>query len=136
MTLRVTPAVAVSSERRVLAVASARDVEACRVALAENGDGLFPCADLSCLLAELGNGAECLLLTDDVAGGEDTHPAYLQLDHLADELPPTEHAAVLLRYGYDLDYAEIGAALGSSEDAARQAASSGIRRLRRKEGHA
>jgi RNA polymerase sigma factor (sigma-70 family) len=65
---------------------------------------------------------------------EDSQPAYLELDHLADELPPTEHAAVLLRYGYDLDYAEIGAALGSSEDAARQAASSGIRRLRRKEG--
>jgi len=67
---------------------------------------------------------------------EDAQPVHLQLDHLADELPPTEHAAVLLRYGYDLDYAEIGAALGSSEDAARQAASSGIRRLRRKEGGA
>lgn len=76
-----------------------------------------------------------LLLGEEVAA-EDSQPAYLQLDHLADELPPTEHAAVLLRYGYDLDYAEIGAALGSSEDAARQAASSGIRRLRRKEGKA
>jgi RNA polymerase sigma factor, sigma-70 family len=70
----------------------------------------------------------------DEGATEDTQPAYLQLEHLADELPPTERAAVLLRYGYDLDYAEIGTALGSSEDAARQAASSGIRRLRRKEG--
>jgi RNA polymerase sigma-70 factor (ECF subfamily) len=77
-----------------------------------------------------------VLLGEEDAGTEDAHPAYLQLDHLADELPPTEHAAVLLRYGYDLDYAEIGAALGSSEDAARQAASAGIRRLRRKEGQA
>jgi RNA polymerase sigma factor (sigma-70 family) len=65
---------------------------------------------------------------------EDSRPAYLELEHLADELPPAERAAVVLRYGYDLPYAEIGAALGSSADAARQAASSGIRRLRRKEG--
>jgi RNA polymerase sigma factor (sigma-70 family) len=68
------------------------------------------------------------------AGSEDSPPAYLELEHLADELPPAERAAVVLRYGYDLPYSEIGAALGSSADAARQAASSGIRRLRRKEG--
>ena len=65
---------------------------------------------------------------------EDARPAYLELEHLAEELPPAERAAVVLRYGYDLPYSEIGAALGSSEDAARQAASSGIRRLRKKEG--
>jgi DNA-directed RNA polymerase specialized sigma24 family protein len=46
-------------------------------------------------------------------------------------LPPTERAAVVLRYGYDLPYAQIGDALGSSEEAARAAASSGVRRLRR-----
>jgi RNA polymerase sigma factor (sigma-70 family) len=63
----------------------------------------------------------------------DGRPAYAQLEHLADVLPPTERAAVVLRYGYDLDYAEIGAALGSNAAAARQAASSGIRRLRQKE---
>ena len=40
---------------------------------------------------------------------------------------------MVLRYGYDLDYADIGAALGSNATAARQAASSGIRRLRKKE---
>jgi RNA polymerase sigma factor (sigma-70 family) len=65
---------------------------------------------------------------------EDARPAYLELEHLAEQLPPTERAAVVLRYGYDLPYAEIGADLGSSADAARQAASSGIRRLRGKEG--
>jgi RNA polymerase sigma factor (sigma-70 family) len=64
---------------------------------------------------------------------EDGRPAYAQIEHLAAELPPTERAAVVLRYAYDLDYEDIGAALGSSSDAARQAASSGIRRLRRKE---
>jgi RNA polymerase sigma factor (sigma-70 family) len=58
-------------------------------------------------------------------------PAYRELEHLTGELPPTERAAVVLRYGYDLPYAQIGAALGSSEDAARAAASSGVRRLRR-----
>jgi RNA polymerase sigma-70 factor (ECF subfamily) len=62
----------------------------------------------------------------------DARPAYAELAHLADDLPRTERAAVVLRYGYDLDYADIAQALGSSEDAARQAASSGVRRLRRK----
>jgi RNA polymerase sigma factor (sigma-70 family) len=65
---------------------------------------------------------------------EDGAPAYAELAFLADELPPTERAAIVLHYGYDLPYAEIGAALGSSADAARAAASSGIRRLRKKEG--
>ena len=62
---------------------------------------------------------------------DDSRPAYAEIEHLADGLPPTERAAVVLRYGYDLPYAEIGAALGSSEEAARAAASSGVRRLRR-----
>jgi RNA polymerase sigma factor (sigma-70 family) len=70
----------------------------------------------------------------DGPGEELERPAYRQLEHLTGELPPKERAAVVLRYGYDLPYSEIGAALGSSADAARQAASSGIRRLRRKEG--
>jgi RNA polymerase sigma factor (sigma-70 family) len=63
----------------------------------------------------------------------DARPAYAELEHLAGELPRTERAAVVLRYGYDLAYADIAAALGSTEDAARQATSSGVRRLRRKE---
>ncbi len=62
---------------------------------------------------------------------EERRPAYAELEHLADGLPPKERAAVVLRYGYDLEYADIAFALGSSEEAARQAASSGVRRLRR-----
>ena len=63
--------------------------------------------------------------------------AFRELEHLTDGLPPTERAAVVLRYGYDLPYAQIAEALGSSEDAARAAASSGVRRLRREhERHA
>ena len=57
-------------------------------------------------------------------------PAYAELEHLTDNLPPTERAAVVLRYAYDLPYAAIAAALGSSPEAARQAASAGVRRLR------
>jgi RNA polymerase sigma factor (sigma-70 family) len=66
------------------------------------------------------------LFTHDIA------PAFEELADLAGHLPPKEKAAVVLRYGYDLDYAQIGAALGSSEAAARQAASAGVRRLRRR----
>jgi len=62
----------------------------------------------------------------------DGEPAYAELAHLAGDLPPKEKAAVVLRYGYDLPYVDIGAAIGSSPDAARQAASSGVRRLRRR----
>ena len=55
-----------------------------------------------------------------------------ELRELTNGLPPKERAAVVLRYGYDLSYADIGDALGSTSDAARQAASAGVRRLRRK----
>ncbi len=64
---------------------------------------------------------------------DDERPVYAELEHLAGGLPPTERAAVVLRYGYDLSYDDIGAALGSNAEAARAAASSGVRRLRRKE---
>ena len=74
-------------------------------------------------LAELPDG--------ELAGDELRLPVFRELEHLTDGLPPTERAAVVLRYGYDLPYAEIGAVLGSSEEAARAAASSGVRRLRR-----
>jgi RNA polymerase sigma factor (sigma-70 family) len=63
----------------------------------------------------------------------DERPDYEELQELTQGLPPKERAAVVLRYGYDLDYGQIGAALGSSPEAARQAASSGVRRIRRKE---
>jgi RNA polymerase sigma factor (sigma-70 family) len=61
---------------------------------------------------------------------EDGRPAYAQIEHLAGDLPPTERAAVVLRYAYDLAYDDIALALGSTPEAARQAASSGVRRLR------
>jgi RNA polymerase sigma factor (sigma-70 family) len=65
-------------------------------------------------------------------GAEDGRPAYEELAELTDGLPPTERAAVVLRYGYDLSYDQIADAIGSSPAAARQAASTGVRRLRRR----
>jgi RNA polymerase sigma factor (sigma-70 family) len=62
---------------------------------------------------------------------EDVRPAAEELAPLTDGLPPKERAAVVLRYGYDLDYDTIAAAIGSNEQAARQAASAGVRRLRK-----
>jgi RNA polymerase sigma-70 factor (ECF subfamily) len=63
---------------------------------------------------------------------EDGRPAYEDLGELTSGLPPKERAAVVLRYGYDLTYDQIAAALQSTPVAARQAASSGIRRLRKR----
>jgi RNA polymerase sigma factor (sigma-70 family) len=63
----------------------------------------------------------------------DEQPTHGELMDMTRELPRKERAAVVLRYGFDLSYAQIGAALGSSPEAARQATSSGVRRLRRKE---
>ncbi|MDQ2985012.1 MAG: RNA polymerase sigma factor [Actinomycetota bacterium] len=63
---------------------------------------------------------------------EDGDPPHAELRDLTDDLPPKERAAVVLRYGYDLSYADIAAAIGSNEVAARQAASSGVRRIRKR----
>jgi RNA polymerase sigma factor (sigma-70 family) len=62
----------------------------------------------------------------------DSRPAYAELADLTDGLGPKERAAVVLRYGYDLSYDQIASALGSSQDAARQATSTGVRRIRRR----
>jgi RNA polymerase sigma factor (sigma-70 family) len=70
-------------------------------------------------------------LAEDAIWHEDARPAFEELAPLTDGLPPTERAAVVLRYGYDLGYDEIGDALGTSDGAARQAASAGVRRLRK-----
>jgi RNA polymerase sigma factor (sigma-70 family) len=66
------------------------------------------------------------------SASSDTRPAYTELAELTDGLGPKERAAVVLRYGYDLSYDQIASALGSSPDAARQATSTGVRRIRRR----
>jgi RNA polymerase sigma factor (sigma-70 family) len=45
-------------------------------------------------------------------------------------LPAKQRAAVVHRYVLDLDYRQIGERMGTSEEAARQNVSAGLRRLR------
>ena len=66
------------------------------------------------------------------AASADSPRAYDELADLTDGLGPKEKAAVVLRYGYDLSYDQIASVLGSSPDAARQATSTGVRRIRRR----
>jgi RNA polymerase sigma-70 factor (ECF subfamily) len=67
----------------------------------------------------------------DVAVDDELSPIS-SLEDMTRELPRTERAAVVLRYGYDLTYDQIAAALDSTPAAARQAASTGVRKLRRR----
>ncbi|MDQ4040984.1 MAG: RNA polymerase sigma factor [Actinomycetota bacterium] len=53
-----------------------------------------------------------------------------ELWRLVRELPPRQRGAVALRFVADLSHAEIGAALGCSQDAARQNVHEGLKRLR------
>jgi RNA polymerase sigma factor (sigma-70 family) len=46
------------------------------------------------------------------------------------DLPPKQRSAVLLRFVGDLSHREIGAAIGSSEDAARRSVADGLAKLR------
>jgi RNA polymerase sigma factor (sigma-70 family) len=46
-------------------------------------------------------------------------------------LPPKQRVAIVHRFVLDLAYAEIGERMGTSEEAARQNVSAGLRRLRR-----
>jgi RNA polymerase sigma factor (sigma-70 family) len=46
------------------------------------------------------------------------------------DLPPKQRAAVVQRYVLDLSHAEIGRALGCSEDAARRNVHEGVKKLR------
>jgi RNA polymerase sigma factor (sigma-70 family) len=46
------------------------------------------------------------------------------------ELPDKQRAALLLRYAADLSHAQVAAALGCSEEAARRSAHEGLKRLR------
>lgn len=71
--------------------------------------------------------------TEELAetGVHDPPSPTTELAELTDGLGPKERAAVVLRFGYDLSYEQIAAALDSSPAAARQATSTGVRRIRR-----
>jgi RNA polymerase sigma factor (sigma-70 family) len=61
---------------------------------------------------------------DRVGAGDD------QLWRAVGALPPKQRAAVALRYGADLGYAEIAGALECSREAARRSVHEGLKRLR------
>ena len=49
----------------------------------------------------------------------------------ARDLPASQREALLYRFAADLPYSDVAAALGTSEEAARQRVSEGIRQLRK-----
>lgn len=61
---------------------------------------------------------------------EDVPPADHELWAAVRSLPAKQAEALALRYAGDLAYAEVGAAMGGSEDAARQNVRQGLRKLR------
>ena len=46
-------------------------------------------------------------------------------------LPPRQRAAVALRFAADLSHRDVGAAMGTTEEAARRSAADGLKRLRK-----
>jgi RNA polymerase sigma factor (sigma-70 family) len=66
----------------------------------------------------------------EVAGAEAAMPEPALWEDVR-RLPPKQRAAVVHRYVADLDYAEIGAVMGTSAEAARRNVHEGITRLRK-----
>jgi RNA polymerase sigma factor (sigma-70 family) len=62
---------------------------------------------------------------------QDGRPESLDVWHAARELPAAQREALLYRFAADLPYSDVAVALGTSEEAARQRVSEGIRRLRK-----
>jgi RNA polymerase sigma factor (sigma-70 family) len=71
-----------------------------------------------------------------VAGSEAPAEPGGDLWTLVRSLPAKQRTAVALRYLADLSHAEIAAAMGTSEDAARRSVFEGLRRLRERVGAA
>jgi RNA polymerase sigma factor (sigma-70 family) len=62
---------------------------------------------------------------------EDGRPDHPEVWGAARELPAAQREALLYRFAADLSYRDVADALGTSEEAARQRVSEGIRRLRK-----
>lgn len=70
-------------------------------------------------------------LVVEPAAPEGPEPADDGLWRKVGTLPTKQRTAIVQRFALDLAYAEIGARMGISEEAARQNVSAGLRRLRR-----
>ena len=64
-------------------------------------------------------------------GESDAHREEPELWRAVRGLPQKQRSAVFLRFAGDLDYAQIGAAIGCSEPAARQNVRAGLARIRK-----
>jgi RNA polymerase sigma factor (sigma-70 family) len=62
---------------------------------------------------------------------DDGRPESPELWAAARELPAAQREALLYRFAADLPYSDVAEALGTSEEAARQRVSEGVRRLRK-----
>jgi RNA polymerase sigma factor (sigma-70 family) len=62
---------------------------------------------------------------------QDGQPEDHEVWAVARSLPASQREALLYRFAADLPYSDVAAALGTSEEAARQRVSEGIRRLRK-----
>lgn len=69
--------------------------------------------------------------TEHLAAPQDPEPPDDGLWQRVGGLPAKQRGAVVARYVLDLAYADIAERMGTSEDAARQNVSAGLRRLRR-----
>jgi RNA polymerase sigma factor (sigma-70 family) len=65
-----------------------------------------------------------------VDGALGMSPRHSEIWAAVAELPPGQRAAVVLRFAVDLRYRDVGAALGTSEDAARQSVHEALSKLR------
>src|SRR4029079_15482659 len=76
------------------------------------------------------------LIDRQAASGGSAHSAlgmsawHSEIWHAVAELPPSQRAAVVLRFAVDPRYREVGEALGTSEEAARQSVHEGLKKLR------
>ena len=94
----------------------------------------------NCALNALRDGRRETLLPEDADLPDEGRTPQEQLEHREDldmalervgALPPRQRAAVLLRFGQELRYAELACAMRCSEASARANVSLGVRRLRR-----
>ena len=63
-------------------------------------------------------------------GGIGMGPRHSEIWAAVAELPPSQRAAVVLRFAVDLRYRDVGEAMGTSEDAARRNVHEALKKLR------
>jgi RNA polymerase sigma factor (sigma-70 family) len=67
----------------------------------------------------------------EIPGHDGAPPEAPELWAAARDLPATQREALLYRFAADLPYSDVAEALGTSEDAARQRVTAGVRQLRK-----